>query len=73
MKTRPLGAELFHIDGRTDRQTDMVNLIVAFLNFLTRLKTYNDALLLRYRVPTNRLPSRQTTSSQIIPCTLSLT
>jgi len=37
MKIRPLGAELFHADGQTDRQigglTDMTKLIVAFPNF----------------------------------------
>jgi hypothetical protein len=31
MKIRPVGAELFHVDGRTDR--DMTNLTVAFRNF----------------------------------------
>ena len=29
---RPVGAELFHAEGRTDRRTDM-KLIVAFHNF----------------------------------------
>jgi len=33
MKLRPVGAELLHADGRTDGQTDMTKLIVAFLNF----------------------------------------
>jgi hypothetical protein len=33
MKIRPVGAELFHTDGRTDTQTDMTKLIVAFRNF----------------------------------------
>jgi hypothetical protein len=31
MKIRPVEAELFHADGRTD--TDMMDLIVAFRNF----------------------------------------
>jgi hypothetical protein len=31
MKIRPVGAELFHADGRTDRETDI---IVAFRNFV---------------------------------------
>ena len=30
---RPMGAELFHADGRTDRQIDITRLIVAFRNF----------------------------------------
>jgi hypothetical protein len=33
MKVCPVGAELFHADGRTDGQTDMTKLIVAFRNF----------------------------------------
>jgi hypothetical protein len=33
MDSRPVGAELFHADRRTDGQTDMTNLIVAFRNF----------------------------------------
>ena len=33
MKIRPVGAELFHADGRTDGRTDMTKLIVAFHNF----------------------------------------
>jgi hypothetical protein len=31
--TRPVGAELFYADGRTDRQIDVTKLIVAFLTF----------------------------------------
>jgi len=40
MKIRPVGAELFHVDGRTDgrtgtgRQTDMAKLIVPFRKFV---------------------------------------
>jgi len=34
MKIRPVGAELFHADGRTDRRTtDMTKLIFAFCTF----------------------------------------
>jgi hypothetical protein len=33
MKIRPVGAELFHADGRTDGRTDMTKLIVAFRSF----------------------------------------
>ena len=29
----PVGADLFHADGGTDRRTDMTKLIVALLNF----------------------------------------
>jgi len=37
MKIRPVGAELFHADGRTDGRT-LSDLIVAFRNLRTRLK-----------------------------------
>ena len=33
MKIRPVCVELFHADGGTDGQTDMVKLIFAFRNF----------------------------------------
>jgi len=36
MKIYPVGAELFHTDGRTDGPTDMTKLIVAFRNFCER-------------------------------------
>ena len=36
MKICPVGAEFFHVDGRTDGQTDMTKLIVAFLRFCER-------------------------------------
>jgi hypothetical protein len=38
MKIRPVGTELFHADGQTDRQTDMTKLVVFFFAILrTRL------------------------------------
>ena len=33
MKIRPMGAELFHAERLTDRQTDMTKQVVAFQNF----------------------------------------
>jgi len=33
MKPRPVGAELFHADGRTDGEPDMTKPIVAVRNF----------------------------------------
>jgi hypothetical protein len=33
MKIRPVETELFYADGRTDGETDMTKLIVAFRNF----------------------------------------
>lgn len=38
MKMRPVGDELFHAGGRTDRQTYMTKLIVAFGNFASAPK-----------------------------------
>jgi len=32
MKIRPVGAELFHVDGQTDVQRDTTKLTVAFVN-----------------------------------------
>jgi len=33
MKNHPVGAEIFHEDGRTHRPTAMANLLIAFRNF----------------------------------------
>jgi hypothetical protein len=38
IKIGPVGAELFHADGRTDKQTVMTKLIVPFEMLPTRLK-----------------------------------
>jgi hypothetical protein len=38
-----MGAELFSGYGRTDRHTDMAELIVPFRNFATRLKTVDQS------------------------------
>jgi len=43
MKIYLVGAELFHMDGRTDGQTDMMKLIVVFHNFVKMPK--NDVVL----------------------------
>ena len=41
IKIRPVGAKLFHTEGRIDRRTDMTKLIVAFRNFANAPKKYN--------------------------------
>jgi len=33
MKIRPVGVELFHAEGRTDKRIDMTKLTVVFLQF----------------------------------------
>jgi len=38
IKVHPVGAELFHADGQTDRETEMTKLIVATCNFARVLK-----------------------------------
>jgi hypothetical protein len=38
MKIRPVGAELFHVDG----QTEVMKLIVTFRNFVNALKNDNE-------------------------------
>jgi len=38
MKLRPVGAELFHMDGQTDRW--MTKLVVAFRNFRSTPKNF---------------------------------
>ena len=38
VKIQQLGAGSFHEDGRTDRQTDITKLIVAFRNFVNAPK-----------------------------------
>jgi len=38
MKILPVQAELFHVDGRTDRLTDMSKVILAFRNFAKALR-----------------------------------
>jgi hypothetical protein len=43
MKIHLVGAELFHTDGRTDGQTDMMKLIVIFHNIVNMPK--NDVVL----------------------------
>jgi hypothetical protein len=43
MKICPMGAELFYAKGRTDGETDMRELIVAFRNFPNASK--NETLL----------------------------
>ena len=40
-KIRPVEAELFHADGRTDRRIDIRKLIVSFRNFVSAPKNVN--------------------------------
>jgi len=41
MKIRPVGADLFHEEGRTDERTDMTKLIAAFRKFANAPKKEN--------------------------------
>jgi len=38
MKNCPIEAELFHADGKTDRQTDMMKLLVTVCNSANMLE-----------------------------------
>ena len=49
MYVRPVGEELFHAVRRTERQTDMTTLTVAFRHLQTRLTT---ATIRKYSKPT---------------------
>ena len=44
IKIRPVGAELFYADRRTEGQTDMTKLIVAFRNFANAPKNQFTAI-----------------------------
>ena len=39
MKIRPVGAEMFPPDGRTDRRADMTKLTIAFRSVVKALKS----------------------------------
>jgi hypothetical protein len=43
MKFRPVAAEFFHADGRTDRQTNVTKMADAFGNFAKAPKGINSA------------------------------
>jgi len=50
MTIRPVGGQLLLADGqRTDRQTDLPNLIVAFCNFANAPKNWHDTLFCFYK------------------------
>jgi hypothetical protein len=40
MNICPVGTELFHADGQTERQTDMAKLIAAFHCFFNKPEKY---------------------------------
>ena len=42
-KSVPVGAELFHAEGRKDRRTDITKQTVAFRNFANALKMHCNA------------------------------
>jgi len=71
MKIRPVGAELFHADGRKDRQktrrTHMTKLTVAFRNFANAPKRnalYWDPDNLFFRHSVRDLPSATESSAR---------
>jgi len=59
MKIRPLRTELFRADGRTDGETELTKLIVAFRNFAKAPKKYYSTL------PISRSPCTVSLSSRL--------
>lgn len=41
MKICPVGATLFRVNGRTDRQRDMIKPVISFYNFAKAHKNIN--------------------------------
>jgi hypothetical protein len=48
MKIRTLGAELFHVDGGTDRRTDTTNIIVEYRNFANAPKNARFSICIQF-------------------------
>jgi len=48
MKICPVGAELFHADERTDRQTDRMKITVAVWNFVKAPKIKTLSVHIKY-------------------------
>ena len=48
MKIRPVGAELFHADRRSDGQTHMTKLMAAFRNFANVPKNLSECIRAGY-------------------------
>jgi hypothetical protein len=48
MQIRPVGAELSHGDGRTDRQVEMTKLIVVFRKFVEAPKMIRYVIMVIY-------------------------
>ena len=48
MKIRPLGVQLFYADGRTDGQTDVMKIIIAFCNSANAPKKHTHTSVLIY-------------------------
>jgi hypothetical protein len=56
MNFRPVGAESFHEDERTDRRTDMTKPIVAFGNFANApIKRNREAGVIAGRIKQNQI------------------
>jgi hypothetical protein len=51
MEIRPVGPEMFHADGWTDRRTDMTKLIAAFAILRTNLKTEDNCIIGHFIFP----------------------
>jgi hypothetical protein len=64
MKIRPVGSKLFHMDGRTDGQTDLTKPIVTFTILRTHLKMVKTVALGMIFVSV--VPCQQTDTRKLI-------
>ena len=63
MNIRPIGPELFHVDGQTDRRTHMRKLTAAF-------RTFANAPKMAYTEPRQTLPNCKITNAVLTFCTM---
>jgi DsbC/DsbD-like thiol-disulfide interchange protein len=65
MKTRPAGAEMPQADKRTDGETDMKKLTVAFRNFANAPKNWSLALWEEHGVSVEEQDNKKTVWIQV--------
>ena len=70
VKIRPMGSELFYADGRTDGQTDMTKLIMAFRNFANASKSDCRFLVTLFCIIPSTWPNMRVSICHPVPCTI---
>ena len=66
MQIRPVGATLFHVDRRSDRQTDMTKVIVALCNFANAPNKIGGPTIGLYTIMVNRKSPASTGNQTLI-------